>query len=102
MKYIEAMEEFKGKTIKSLSIVDCGESLAIIFTDDTCAMFEQNCDDIELSCEDYICNHVKREAGFISETEYELIKSRENEKSEGRKRQADLNELARLKKKYES
>lgn len=104
MRLITNIGELEGKTVKSATFVDCDEKLVILFGDDTCAAFKVNrygdSYDIEmtLSLQDYI----KRDAGIISQGEYDVLEANEKAKreldSEARERQT----LERLKDKYES
>ncbi len=104
MLLLNNLDQLDGKTIKSTKLVDCEESLAILFTDDTCAFFMVNIgheDEHEIYIEDDVSDCSKRNADIISDTEYAAIvaKNAEYERMSREKRERDL--LATLKKKYD-
>ena len=77
MKLITNIDALAGKTIKSAAFVDCDDMLAILFTDDSCAAFKvvhygDTCD-IEITS--VLEDHVKRDAGIISQEEYNSAKA---------------------------
>lgn len=64
MRFIFDLDDLKGKTITKAKTVNGGESIALVFTDDTCAFFKENfygespsivlCEDVE--------NHLQQDA----------------------------------------
>jgi hypothetical protein len=102
MRFITDVAELKGKTILKATAVDIGESIALIFTDGTCAVFDVEfyggSHNMVLSADTDDC--LKRDAGIITNEEYEerqeAIKAKRAQQAEQRERA----ELARLKEKY--
>ena len=103
MKAITSTKELKGKTIKSASEVDCCESVVLLFTDGSYAFFDirhyGESYDMFLSSE--ASDYLKRDAGIITEDEYNKIKEDENKLREERVKNQELQQLERLKSKYE-
>jgi len=102
MKFITDIEKLAGKTIKSATSVDCGESAALIFTDGTCAYFEVRHygDFTELYLNDIPDDYLKHEAGIITDAEYSVIRARIESDHAEKTRAAELMTLARLTEKY--
>jgi len=103
MKSVEDINYLEGKTIKSATQVDFGESLAIIFTDDTYAFLDivslGGCKEIYLNINPD--DKIKIDVGIITEEEYsDIIEAKDIARSEKQKRE-ELKLLERLKLKYE-
>jgi hypothetical protein len=102
MKFITDESELVGKTIAKATVVDYKESVALVFTDDTCAVFTvYNWGRLT----DIILRHdaedrLKRDAGIISDEEYKARLAREEAKKARLTQEHELDELARLKEKY--
>ena len=75
MEYITDTCELKGKTIKSAKHIDADESLVIIFEDDTCIFLkiDQCGDSVSIQLSEDSCPYQERGAGIISDSEYEVI-----------------------------
>jgi hypothetical protein len=104
MEFITKVKELEGKTVKKASFVDCDESVALIFTDDTCAFFDVSMygdshDIVLISDPD---DYLKRDAGIISEAEYKVIQDREEADHKAAATERELKQLAMLKSKYEA
>ena len=102
MKFITDISQLEGKTIAKATFVDCDESAALIFTDGTCAFFDVrhygDSYDLQLSpdMEDYL----KRDAGIISEKEYERLREVESNARKAAQEKRERGMLATLKAKY--
>ena len=68
MRYITDVSEFAGKTIKSACLVDCSESVAILFDDDSCAYLEVRHygDSFDMELAHSADVQFEKEAGIIS------------------------------------
>lgn len=97
-EFIMDLSELKGKTIETCRCVDYGTSLAIVFTDGTCAYFSDiDCGDgYDLELKNAPSKHSQLKAGIISEEEYAPIKLGLLEVM----RKDELRLLSKLKKKY--
>jgi len=102
MKFILDLDELAGKVISKAVSVDMGESVALIFADETCAYFDVKFygDSYDLVITDDVQDYLKREAGIISEEEYENLEAAKEEKRGLDRIKRELAELARLKEKY--
>jgi len=103
MKAVEDIEYLAGKTIKSATQADFGESLAIIFTDNTYAFLDiasfGSTSEIYLNINPD--DKIKRDVGIITEEEYsDIMEAKEIMKAEKQKKE-ELKLLERLKMKYE-
>ncbi len=115
MKIINNMDELKGKTIESALTVDHREHLSIKFTDGTSVFFYalyRGDDQMDISLDDEPDDDVKLIAGVMDREEFLLIQKRKDEKvrqarefdaaaRRGYQLQAELQQLANLKAKYE-
>lgn len=99
IELLKELEQLQGKTIKSAKSVDCGETLFIAFTDDTGAVFMADSSQ-EVYIENDILDYVKREAGIISQAEYDLDKERIREKNRIANEKRERAQLEMLQKKY--
>ena len=99
IELLEELEQLAGKTIKSAKLIDCSETLFIEFTDETGAVFMATSDQ-EVYIENDISEYIKREAGIISEVEYDLEVKRTQEKLKIVDEERERAQLAMLQKKY--
>jgi hypothetical protein len=102
MNYITDTEKLKGKVIKSAKFVDGDESLAIIFADNTCVYLDVKHygDSYEMYLAEDACSSDEREAGIISEIEYELSQLRERKERVAKIENSERAQLEKLKAKY--
>lgn len=103
MEIIKDVEELVGKTIKKAKYVSSDETLALLFKDKTCAFFGVKFygESYDIEIEDDVEDYVKKEAGVISEEEYEEIQRTERVLNTKRQEESEREMLARLKSKYE-
>ena len=104
MKFITGLSDLEGKTIAKAVSVDMDESIVLIFTDKTCAYFDVDFfgDSHDMVLADDAKDYLKRDAGIISNEEYEGIQTQQKAKREKQAEQQERAELARLKEKYEA
>jgi len=102
MELITSLGKIEGKTIQSASLVDMAESLALVFTDNTYAVFEVRMygESYDMEMSDDVGSYTQKQIGIISEEEYEDIQRRQHEFMSDQKRQNELRRLAELKAKY--
>ena len=102
MKAITNIKELRGKTIESAVKVDHSESVALLFTDDTYAYFDVefygDCHDMYLRGDP--SNYLKKEAGIISESEYNNLLLAETRRREDIVREREMKMFEDLKAKY--
>lgn len=103
MKFVTDLSELEGKVVAKAVSVDIGESIVLIFTDDTCAYFDVSFygDSHEIVLADDADDYLKRDAGIISVREYEQRRAEIQEKFAEHEKHREIAELDRLKKKYE-
>ena len=103
MKFITDILELEGKTIKHATLVDCDESIALVFTDYTCAFFDLNLygDSHDIILINNPLNYLKRDAKIITEKEYDALQRIEQNSREAKNTEKELDMLAKLKAKYE-
>ena len=99
IELLEELEQLAGKTIKSAKLIDCSETLFIEFTDETGAVFMATSDQ-EVYIENDISEYIKRDAGIISDVEFDLIVKREQKTRSIYDEKRDREQLAMLQKKY--
>ena len=106
MKFILDLEGVEGKTVKSAKFVSIDEALVIIFTDETCCYIDVDHygDSYELKVvhESDVSDYEKRDAGIITQSEYEELEEKRNKRRRTELEQIERRQLEELKKKYES
>lgn len=103
MELLTSLEELEGKTILSATDVDGSEGCALLFADNTYAVFRmryygEDMYELELSYD--VHYSMKFEAGVISEEEYTAIVEAEEADRKKRHEEYELKQLEKLKAKY--
>lgn len=99
MKQLKTTDELIGKTIKSISEINCPGKLVVKFTDDTLVIFSSYGDatvifDAELDIDDQV------EIGLMSQEEYDRRVQDEQTRAKQERESHERSEYERLHKKY--
>ena len=105
MEFIIDEKKLAGKTIESAKIVDCGEILALRFTDNSCLIVKAktygDCSsDVEFLEESEVYNGDLRDAGIIDAAEYDRRVENAKKKEFEAKKSQELKLLNDLRRKY--
>lgn len=98
MKYIDKLEELKGKTIERALTVDCGEKMAIVFTDNSYTVVSEDRygESFDMRIDEEPDNSDKVIIGAMTQQEFDLIKRESSEHWERQRKERDIKELKRL------
>lgn len=103
MEFITDILKLEGKTIKNATVLNCDDSIALVFTDHTFAFFSAaswgDCHGIVLTKNPDNCK--KRDGRIITEKEYQALWRIEQDLEKAAKKEKELEALAYLKAKYE-
>jgi len=98
MKLITDLKELKGKTIER-AYAFTEADIVLIFTDGDCASFDRN--DYTQVLNGRLAFWQQKEAGIISKSECKKLEEEEKQQWADESRARDLEDLTRLKAKYE-
>lgn len=102
MNQIKNFEDFNGKTVESSQEMQGAEVQFLIkFTDGDFAVFYHSENYQLILSEDSVCDYDSFLCGFITADEYAVIKENQQKKCQEDLKQRDLQQLARLKRKYQ-
>jgi len=102
MKLITDLDKFWGKTIVNAVSVDIGDSIAVVFSDDTYAVIgvENYGDSHDTVLLDAIDDNIKLESGAITQEEYDDIVEKSQIELKKRRKAFERKQLEELKAKY--
>lgn len=103
MNIVTDIEDLKGKEIVKSCYVDSYNAIALLFSDDTFAYLVADDDfgDGFVKLEDSMESCLKRDAGIISESEFEVIQKKEEAEKAAHIEKMELRQLEILREKYE-
>lgn len=103
MNIITDIKEIEGKEVLKASMIDCDETLSIIFSDDSCIFADVSRwgDTYEITLADDVSNYSKVEAGVMTQDELNAINKARDKKINDQIETKERATLTMLKAKYE-